>query len=198
MARVRREEIDVIVGAMLAGSSPATAPSSASTMPQRRPPTLAGTLQLVGLAIVVALGGCVAGIARCASRRGGAAAGGAGDAAEGSEPDGADGEYVPGMYVVQPCSLSSLIHSIAYASELLDLLKARHEFLLLAREIGDRRGEREPVVARRAGVEHVLGVCQRRAVLRRRGAQPVPWRRAALLRLDDGCDIAAASRRDDE
>ena len=45
--------------------------SAAAACPPPLPlrPTLAGTLQLVALAIVVALGGCAVGIARCASRR---------------------------------------------------------------------------------------------------------------------------------
>ena len=68
-ARWVREEIDIIVGATLAGLTHGESAAAACPPPLPLRPTLAGTLQLVGLAIVVALGGCVAGIGRCASRR---------------------------------------------------------------------------------------------------------------------------------
>ena len=68
-ARWVREEVDAIVAATLAGLAHGESAAASCPPPLPLRPTLAGTLQLVGLAVVVALGGCVAGIGRCASRR---------------------------------------------------------------------------------------------------------------------------------
>ena len=67
-ARWVREEVDAVVAATLAGLAQGES-AAACPPPLQLRPTLAGTLQLVGPAVVVALAGCVAGIARCASRR---------------------------------------------------------------------------------------------------------------------------------